>query len=97
MAAGPGSQGLSGFRSVVAPVPGAPRAWIAIGPSGADISTDDGHSWRKLEGPGFHTFSFARRRAVGWGAGERGAIAKLAWPLTFALNLGFAGRRPWTT
>lgn len=73
------SQGLSGFRSVVAPVPGAARSWIAVGPSGADISLDDGRSWQRIEGPGFHTFSFTPRRPVGWGAGERGTIAKLTW------------------
>jgi photosystem II stability/assembly factor-like uncharacterized protein len=76
---GPGSQALSGFRSVVAPVPGKPRSWIAVGPSGADVSNDDGRTWTRIDGPGFHTFSFARRAAVGWGAGERGAIARLEW------------------
>src|SRR5688500_13948312 len=37
--------GLGGFRSVVAPMPGAPRSWIAVGPSGSDMSADDGQSW----------------------------------------------------
>lgn len=69
--------GLSGFRSVVAPVPGAARAWIAVGPSGADISRDDGRTWAKIEGAGFHTFSFARGRAIGWALGERGSVARL--------------------
>jgi photosystem II stability/assembly factor-like uncharacterized protein len=72
-----GGRGLSGFRSVVAPVPGAPRSWIAVGPQGSDISRDDGRTWERLEGPGFHTFSFTKREAIGWGAGERGAIARL--------------------
>lgn len=76
---GRGAGGLSGFRSVVAPVPGAARSWIAVGPSGADISLDDGQTWKRVEGPGFHTFSFARGRAIGWGAGERGAVAKFVW------------------
>jgi photosystem II stability/assembly factor-like uncharacterized protein len=73
-----GAGGLSGFRSVVAPVPGAARSWIAVGPSGSDLSTDDGRTWKKMDGPGFHTFSFAPGRGVGWGAGERGAIAKFS-------------------
>lgn len=72
-------RGLSGFRSVVAPVPAAPRTWIAVGPSGADLSRDDGRTWERIEGPGFHTFSFARRSAIGWGAGERGTIARFVW------------------
>jgi hypothetical protein len=50
-----------------------------VGPSGADLSTDDGHTWTKIEGPGFHTFSFAPRAPIGWGAGERGAIARFGW------------------
>jgi hypothetical protein len=77
--AGPTAGGLSGFRSVVAHVPGTPGSWIAVGPSGADISTDDGRSWTKIDGPGFHTFGFARGRAIGWGAGENGSIAKFSW------------------
>jgi hypothetical protein len=70
-------RGLSGFRSVVAPVPGEAGSWIAVGPSGADLSRDDGRTWTSIEGPGFHTFGFARNARVGWGAGEKGAIARL--------------------
>ena len=72
-------RGLSGFRSVVAPVPGTARSWLAVGPSGADVSHDDGVTWTPVESPGFHTFGFARGKAVGWGAGERGAVAKMQW------------------
>jgi len=70
-------KGLSGFRSVVAYVPGRPRTVLAVGPSGADYSTDDGEHWTQIEGPGFHTFSFSRSGNFGWGAGEKGAIARL--------------------
>jgi photosystem II stability/assembly factor-like uncharacterized protein len=70
-------KGLSGFRSVVAYVPGRPRALIAVGPSGADFSTDDGRHWTPIEGRGFHTFSWSRSGNVGWGAGEKGMIARL--------------------
>lgn len=75
-------KGLSGFRSVVAYVAGAPDgarspALVAIGPSGADYSTDDGKTWRPIDGPGFDTVSFARDKAVGWGAGARGSIGRL--------------------
>ena len=69
--------GLSGFRSVVAYDLGAPAALIAVGPQGADWSTDDGHSWIPLPGPGFHTFSFSRTGKVGWAAGGRGALGRL--------------------
>jgi len=70
-------RGLSGFRSVVAHVPGTAASFVAIGPQGTDLSTDDGHTWTRVDGPGFHTFSFAPGRNFGWGAGGRGAIGKL--------------------
>ena len=72
-------KGLSGFRSVVAHVPGTAATWIAIGPRGSDVSTDDGRTWSVLEGPGFDTFSFAPRTTTGWGAGARGSVARLTW------------------
>jgi len=70
-------RGLSGFRSVVAYQPGAAATLIAVGPQGADWSTDDGHSWAPLPGPGFHTFSFSPTGHVGWGAGARGTVGRL--------------------
>jgi len=71
-------RGLSGFRSVVAYVPADPGAAIAVGPLGADLTTDDGRSWTPIEGPGFHTFAFAPKSRTGWGAGARGAIGRLS-------------------
>ena len=53
--------GLGGFRSVVAPVPGSRASWIAVGPSGADMSADDGGTWTAVPGDGYHAFSFAPR------------------------------------
>jgi photosystem II stability/assembly factor-like uncharacterized protein len=70
--------GLSGFRSVVAYVPHAKTpTLIAIGPQGADVSTDDGRTWAPFGTEGFHTFSFAPSGAVGWGAGGRGKVGRL--------------------
>jgi photosystem II stability/assembly factor-like uncharacterized protein len=69
--------GLSGFRSVVAYQPGAAATLIAVGPQGADWSTDDGYSWAPLPGPGFHTFSFSPTGHMGWGAGARGTVGRL--------------------
>jgi photosystem II stability/assembly factor-like uncharacterized protein len=72
------SQGLSGFRSVVASVPSAgPRSFIAIGPSGADWSSDDGNTWTPLQSEGFDTVGFAPHTIVGWAAGQGGRLAKL--------------------
>jgi len=71
-------KGLSGFRSVVAHVPGSAATWVAVGPQGADHSTDDGRTWKPLEGSsGLHTFSFAQRSRIGWGSGEKGRIMRL--------------------
>ena len=69
--------GLSGFRSVVAYVPTLPGSLVAIGPSGADYSTDDGRTWTALAGPGFDTLSFARSRPIAYAAGARGSIGRL--------------------
>jgi photosystem II stability/assembly factor-like uncharacterized protein len=73
-------KGLTGFRSVVAYVPGAPKPFIvAVGPLGADYSTDDGRTWTPIAGGGFDTFSFSRKGAVGFGAGAKGTLGKLQW------------------
>ena len=68
---------LTGFRSVVAYRPGTASTFIAVGPLGADATTDDGRTWSRIEGPGFDTFSFARGGSIGWGAGSQGRIAQL--------------------
>lgn len=68
---------LTGFRSVVAYRPGTTATFIAIGPLGSDITTDDGRTWAPVEGPGFDTFSFAVGGRVGWAAGSQGRVAHL--------------------
>lgn len=73
-------KGLGGFRSVVAYVPGARTpALVAVGPSGADYSLDDGQTWSPIEGRGFDTFSFVPHKPIGWAAGANGALAKLTF------------------
>jgi photosystem II stability/assembly factor-like uncharacterized protein len=68
--------GLSGFRSAVAYVG---PIWYALGPSGADMSADDGHTWHDAGGDpkGLHTFAFARQGKSGWGAGEKGRVVRI--------------------
>jgi photosystem II stability/assembly factor-like uncharacterized protein len=68
------TKGLSGFRSVVAHLDRTGTTVVAVGPAGSDLSRDRGITWTPLSGPGFHTFSIARRGTVGFGAGERGTI-----------------------
>ncbi len=73
-------KGLSGFRSVVAYVPGTNKpALVALGPAGGDYSLDDGQTWSRLEGPGFDTFSFVPRKSTGWAAGANGTLGKLVF------------------
>jgi len=71
--------GLGGFRSVVADIADGGKYWIAVGPSGSDLSMDQGRTWRPIEGGGYHAFSSARHTRVGWGVGERGSIGRLTW------------------
>jgi photosystem II stability/assembly factor-like uncharacterized protein len=69
--------GLSGFRSVVAYLSRDGKRVLAVGPAGSDYSQDGGATWKPIAGPGFHTFAIGPRASVGFGAGEKGAVAKL--------------------
>lgn len=71
------AKGLTGYRSVVAHVPRSKSSWIAVGPRGADMTSDDGRTWSALPGAGFDTFAFAPNGKIGWGAGARGSIGRL--------------------
>ena len=77
-------KGLTGFRSVVAYVPGVKTpTLVALGPAGGDYSLDDGRTWKPIDGPGFDTFSFAPGKQVGWGAGAEGKVGKLTFGDSF--------------
>jgi photosystem II stability/assembly factor-like uncharacterized protein len=69
--------GLGGYRSAVAPLPGTKPSWIAVGPTGSDLSADDGRTWKALEGQGYHAVAIVPRGRIGWGVGEDGRMAKL--------------------
>jgi photosystem II stability/assembly factor-like uncharacterized protein len=62
----------NGYRSAVTHVPGTPMTWVAVGPSGTDISEDDGATWRPLGRAGFDAVSFVQ--GAGWAAGAAGQI-----------------------
>jgi photosystem II stability/assembly factor-like uncharacterized protein len=74
-----------GFRSAVAYIPGASTATlVTVGPSGTDISSDAGASWKSLGAGGYHAFSVAPSNAdgaVAWAVGEGGRIAKYVGPV----------------
>lgn len=70
--------GLTGFRSVVAYVPGRNTGTlVAIGPSGGDYSTDDGRTWTPIAGAAYDTLSLVKNKAVGWASGAKGNIGRL--------------------
>ena len=76
-------KGLGGYRSAVAHLPsssGSALRLIAVGPTGADYSVDDGRTWTPT-GPiaGLHAISVARGGRIVWGVGEDGRIARLRW------------------
>jgi len=80
----PRGPGPGAFRSVVVYVPGTSTpTLLAVGPTGADISNDDGETWEPLPGPGFHAVGCAGPSA-GWAVGEGGRIAKYRGELTRA-------------
>jgi photosystem II stability/assembly factor-like uncharacterized protein len=71
------TKGVGGYRSVVAWIPGTKQSFVAAGPSGMDWSSDDGRTWTAVVGSGLDTLSFARSAGIGWGAGDRGRLARL--------------------
>jgi photosystem II stability/assembly factor-like uncharacterized protein len=71
-------KGVGGYRSVVAWVPGTKQSFVAGGPSGMDWSADDGRTWTAVDGSGLDTLSFAPDKGIGWGAGDRGRLARLS-------------------
>ena len=73
----PRGRRLSGFRSVVAHVRATPGTFVALGPRGGDISTDDGQTWSPMAGEGADTFSVVPEAPIGWAAGAGGRIAQL--------------------
>ncbi|MEV4777757.1 WD40/YVTN/BNR-like repeat-containing protein [Burkholderia sp. LMU1-1-1.1] len=74
-------KGLSGYRSAVKYLPGGGKSLVAVGPSGADVSRDDGKTWTPLPYPasvaGFDAISFAAGRKTAWASGNKGELARV--------------------
>ncbi len=75
----PPGTGLSGFRSVVAWLPGRGRLVLAIGPRGSDWSAAGGRSWTPAGGDGYDAFSLSPRGDVGWATGAGGRVARVTF------------------
>lgn len=67
----------SGFRScVTAWHKGQELTYVAVGPTGTDLSTDLGSSWRKVSNQGYNVVEFSPSGNTGWAAGSQGRIAR---------------------
>jgi photosystem II stability/assembly factor-like uncharacterized protein len=65
----------AGYRSAVAFIPGSSRA-IATGPSGTDVTSSSGESWKPLASEGYNALSFPSSR-TGWAVGPQGKVARI--------------------
>ncbi|MFJ3905323.1 WD40/YVTN/BNR-like repeat-containing protein [Streptomyces sp. NPDC090025] len=64
------------YRSGVAWLPGSRSAALTVGPTGTDLSTDAGRSWRTVDPGSYDTVDCAADGAC-WASGEQGRIARL--------------------
>jgi len=64
-----------GFRSAVAYVADL-RIWITAGPSGSDVSHDDGDTWKRLDGGSYNAIAFIGK--TGWAVGPQGKLAQFS-------------------
>lgn len=69
----------AGYMSVVAPVPGAPRALVAAGLAGSGYSLNGGLSWTELDKTPMNTVGFSSP-TQGWAVGPKGLLMKYAGP-----------------
>ncbi|HEY6082084.1 MAG TPA: YCF48-related protein, partial [Chitinophagaceae bacterium] len=76
-----------GYRSCVAWC--TDRLLIATGPSGTDISTDGGTTWKLLSKEGFNVVQKAKNANAVYLAGADGKLAKLALPVNAEISTGF--------
>jgi photosystem II stability/assembly factor-like uncharacterized protein len=66
-----------GFRSGVAHVDGG--LWVAVGPTGEEISTDHGSRWKHTDGLNLNAVTMQDSR-TGWAVGPKGTIARFELP-----------------
>jgi photosystem II stability/assembly factor-like uncharacterized protein len=72
-------KGLGGFRSAVAWLPAPANTLIAVGPSGMDLSHDDGRSWTAVGTDGFDAIGVVPKGTAAYASGSGGRIARLDW------------------
>ncbi|MFD5710760.1 oxidoreductase [Streptomyces pharetrae] len=64
------------YRSGVAWLPHHRTAALAVGPTGTDLTTDAGRTWRTVDSGSYDTVDCAPDRGC-WAAGEKGRVARL--------------------
>ncbi len=70
---------LRGYRSAISGIPLANSSYVAVGPSGTDVSFD-GQSWIAIGTVGYDALSLVSGSRMGWAAGQNGRIAKFRLP-----------------
>ncbi len=68
---------LGGYRSAVISLPGRRGGFLAVGPSGSDISTDGGLRWQPIPVLNLNAVAAARTGNV-WAVGAAGVLQKLS-------------------
>ncbi|MFM9371278.1 WD40/YVTN/BNR-like repeat-containing protein [Streptomyces sp. Da 82-17] len=72
----PAAEPPPAYRSGAAWLPGSRATALAVGPTGTDVTTDAGRSWRTVDTGSYDTVDCAPDRGC-WASGERGRIARL--------------------
>ncbi|WP_157440527.1 WD40/YVTN/BNR-like repeat-containing protein [Actinokineospora inagensis] len=67
-----------GYRSGVTWYPFLPTVAVAVGPTGSDLTVDDGRTWRSFDKGSFDTVDCASDGSC-WAAGEHGRVARLGF------------------
>lgn len=67
------------YRSGSASVPGSWATFVAVGPTGSDVSLDGGRSWTQFDDGNYDAVECAGfgRKAGCWASGPKGAVARL--------------------
>ncbi|MCW5254186.1 WD40/YVTN/BNR-like repeat-containing protein [Streptomyces sp. SHP 1-2] len=72
----PAARPPAAYRSGVAWLPHDRASALAVGPTGTDLTTDGGRTWRTVDTSSYDTVDCAPDRSC-WAAGERGRVARL--------------------
>ena len=67
---------LTGYRSGVGWLSGAPRTAVAVGPNGSDLTRDAGRTWHRFSDTGFDAVQCTKDGAC-WVSGTEGRVAQL--------------------